>query len=880
MTGDSSAFAGTTTVEGTLRIGDGGTTGALGGTIVNDGALVFDRSDDLTHTGAVSGTGTLAKDGAGTLTITNDLTHSGGTAINTGALQIGNGGTTGSISGDIVNNGALIFNRSNAVAYGGNLSGSGTLTKEGAGTLTITGNLTHAGGTTIEDGTLQIGNGGSTGSITGDIVNNGALVFNRSNVYTYGGDMSGSGTLTQSGGGTLTVTGNLTHTGGTTIQNGLVNIGNGGTAGSISGDIVNNGYLQINRSDAYTLTGNVSGSGIFWKAGANTLTLTGHVANLINLSGTLRVGNGGTTGSISNNVANNGTLIFDRSDDLTYGGVIASAGSVIKEGAGTLTFTGNNTYSGATNVNAGVLAVDGSVSGAVYVNNGGALGGTGTVGATTVAAGGTLGAGNRIDALTVTGNLTLDANSVYEVEVDPTGTTSDLVHVTGTAYLAGSVVHIGENGTYKPFSSYTILTADGGLSGTFGPVTSNYAFLDPALEYGLNDVRLTLTRNDIAFASVAQSRNQRAVAGGLESLPLTNPLYMAVAGLTAEEAAQAFNALSGEVHGSTTSALFDVGSAARTLPLRHLRANLSAGMLPGAPIAQADSGASVPPSALPQSAAQPMWVEVLGNWQRLDDDGNAASVEHNTGGIFLGGDHAIGNGWRIGGAFGYADSRIKVDARRSKADVDSYSLAAYAGKGFEQGQGKLNVLLGATHTWHGIDSERDVSVGGLNQHLKADYDAKTLQFFTEIGYALPVGNGYTIEPFVGLAWSELRTDSFSESGGSAALSAKRARNDTVTSTLGLRASVEARWGARKARLHGTLGWRHAEGDVAPRTTFAFDGGQSFTVAGTSIARNAALVELRGDVALSRNATASLSYTGQYGEGNKEHTASVNLRWRF
>src|SRR5690606_14476377 len=120
----------------------------------------------------------------------------------------------------------------------------------------------------------------------------------------------------------------------------------------------------------------------------------------------------------------------------------------------------------------------------------------------------------------------------------------------GTAYLAGSVVHIGENGTYKPFSSYTILTADGGLSGTFGPVTSNYAFLDPALEYGLNDVRLTLTRNDIAFASVAQTRNQGATAGGVESLPATHPLYVAIAAMSAADAAAAFDALSGEVHGS------------------------------------------------------------------------------------------------------------------------------------------------------------------------------------------------------------------------------------------------------------------------------------------------------------------------------------------
>ena len=69
-----------------------------------------------------------------------------------------------------------MFNRSDALTYGGVISGTGSLTKSGTGTLTLTGDNTYTGGTTISAGTLQIGNGGTTGSVAGNIVDNAALV--------------------------------------------------------------------------------------------------------------------------------------------------------------------------------------------------------------------------------------------------------------------------------------------------------------------------------------------------------------------------------------------------------------------------------------------------------------------------------------------------------------------------------------------------------------------------------------------------------------------------------------------------------------------------------------------------------------------------------
>ena len=184
----------------------------------------------------------------------------------------------------------------------------------------------------------------------------------------------------------------------------------------------------------------------------------------------------------------------------------------------------------------------------------------------------------------------------------------------------------------------------------------------------------------------------------------------------------------------------------------------------------------------------PVWAEVVGNWQTRDSDDNAARATQRNGGLIAGMDHAVGNGWRVGGALGYTDSTLRVDDRNSKSQVSSYNATLYGGKAFAVGAGKLNLLVGAAYSWHSIDSQRRIEAAGLNQSLKADYRAGTSQVFTELGYATPVGNA-TLEPFAGVAWSDLRTRSFSESGGSAKLSGGAQGDDQTTTTVGLRAQT-------------------------------------------------------------------------------------------
>ena len=211
------------------------------------------------------------------------------------------------------------------------LKGNASLNKMDHGTLVLTGDNSYSGGTTISEGTLQLGDGGATGSVQGDIHNNATLAVNRSGDYTLSGKISGSGALVQNGTGTLILTADNTYTGGTTINTGTLQLGDGGTSGSIKGNVTNDGVLAVNYSDKIVLNGAIGGKGA------------------------LQIGNGGTTGSIAGDVTNNGTLSFNRSDQLIFSKVISGTGSVTQDGTGTTLMTGANTYTGATRINAGTL---------------------------------------------------------------------------------------------------------------------------------------------------------------------------------------------------------------------------------------------------------------------------------------------------------------------------------------------------------------------------------------------------------------------------------------------------------------------------------------------------------------------------------------------
>src|SRR4029077_13632513 len=102
-----------------------------------------------TFGGVISGTGSVQQNGTGTTVLVRDNSYAEGTTINAGTLQLGNGGTAGSITGNVSDNGVLAFDRSDSVTFAGAISGAGRVTQIGTGTTILTGTNTYTGGTTV-----------------------------------------------------------------------------------------------------------------------------------------------------------------------------------------------------------------------------------------------------------------------------------------------------------------------------------------------------------------------------------------------------------------------------------------------------------------------------------------------------------------------------------------------------------------------------------------------------------------------------------------------------------------------------------------------------------------------------------------------------------
>ncbi|MDM0116921.1 autotransporter outer membrane beta-barrel domain-containing protein [Variovorax sp. J22R133] len=470
--------------------------------------ILFDSSASssvINNSGVISGvTGVLVGNSGNSIFTAGTIGGSGGVAVSiTGSSNTLTLGTGSVLNGDVSSTGAnnvlqmqgtgsedsTITGLNSLVMAGTAWTLSGAVTTTGTtaaatsiqrGTLTMTGALTNrgaGGGTTIASGAaLKIGNGGTTGSVVGNVIDDGTLAFNRSNTLDFSGVISGSGAVSQNGTGTTVLTGTNTYTGGTTISAGILQLGNGGTSGSIVGNVTNNAALTFNRADALTFGGVVSGTGSLTQAGTGTLTLTGanSYAGITTISaGTVQIGAGGTSGTITGNIVDNGALVYGRSDARTYGGVISGTGTVTQAGNGILTLSGSNTYTGLTSVNAGVLAVNGTVAGSAQINTGATLRGTGTVaGQVNVADGGHLSPGNSPGTFNV-GTLVLNPASQIDYELGLPGqvgaTQNDLTNVAVNLTLDGTLnlANLGgmSPGTYRVFNYSGTLT-DNGLAVT------------------------------------------------------------------------------------------------------------------------------------------------------------------------------------------------------------------------------------------------------------------------------------------------------------------------------------------------------------------------------------------------------------------------------
>ncbi|HCE8279668.1 TPA: autotransporter domain-containing protein [Pseudomonas aeruginosa] len=542
-------------------------------------------------------------------------------------------------------------------------------------------------------------------------------------------------------------------------------------------------------------------------------------------------------------------------------------GSLVKAGAGSLVLSGDSTYRGPTLVDGGLLSVDGSLLSAVEVNAGGTLGGSGRIGGLLARSGGTVAAGNSIGTLEVAGDLRFESGSTYAVELSESA--SDRIVASGKASIAGGNVTLAMENSPDLLSQsqveslvgrrYDILDAAGGIDGRFDAVLPNYLFLGGTLDYAANAIRLDIGRNGTTLASVAQTPNQAAVAGAVETLGAGNPVYESL--LLSENAAtaqRAFQQLSGEIYPALAGLLLNDS--------RYLRDSV------GERLRQASDGEA-------GGEAPEGWFKALGSWGKSADGSHGSEgYRHSVGGFLLGVDSQVASDTRLGLVAGYSNSSLNMDSSlQSSASIDSYHLGAYLGRQLQQ----WRLSLGAAHTWHRAEVKRDLQYGAVARKQKAKLDAQSSQLFAEAAYALG-WRSLELEPFAGLAYVHVASDDFRERGSAAALEGGDDNLDAAFTTLGLHAKRHFELDAgRRLALSGTLGWRHNLSDTTPQRHLAFaSGSQPFSVESVALSRDAALLGVDASLAVNREVSVRLGYNGLLGSREKDHGVGLAVDWRF
>jgi|GEM_PF-440358 len=916
----------------------GGVTTLNGGTITVGGdPNVNPPGETANGLVAVGGDGGAIADG--TINATGITLVTKGTD-SVGALagaQVGTSYTSGTIN---LNNSSITVQGANSVAaevdYGSTLNASnGTklVSQQGDG-IVMTGNSTvNLTGTTVEaagaslvsnlDGAGQeqnitIGSGSTLtkndgrllqvnrtddgmdgvvnltladGSIShGDIVDLDGL--DSDGVRTDGGstDLGGKTNFTVGAGATWS--GVVRGINDTTVEDGASATNDAPT--TVTGNVATGTNTTVTYNDSATIGGGVStgsGSTAVFNGTTEIGSTSGSTDGSGNVNGTNSslTFNGATT--IHNTVSGTGSNLTFNGNTSIGNGISGSDGThFVFSKTGTTVITGNVTLDSGSTTHGGTVDNLITVTGNANVTNGATLGGDLNIQGALNLDGGTIGPGNSVGTITATSLSGAGLNGTYHAEVNSAGK-SDLIHITtGLVDLSSTKLEVAQengNGGYVLNHDYTILQADGGLvastafqsAGLDSSLAGSLVKLDPIMyDDGTGTVKISLSLDNTKASAFDGTSNQNATLGGVMSVAGKNTA--ADAALSSTDTTGSLDQLSGESHASTQSVLLASGGLVQNTLFDRLRGNLGAGMLPGEPVAQASG--PLPASAMPRSAALPLWFQVVGNWSTLGGTSNTAPVSTSTGGVFLGGDTPVGDGWRVGGAFGYTNSNIDVDDRSSGANVNSYTAALYGGKSAPMGNGRLKFMAGVGVTRNNVDSRRTVTLGG-SQTLKAFYHADSAQVFSELGYAMPLGADMEIEPYAGVAFQSLHTQGFDESGGDAALSVNGETDNVTTTTLGLRGKKRFDLGAaRQAVLSAGLGWRHAMGDITPTSQMAFvtGGGTSFNVEGAPVAQDAAVVDVSGEMVVGRDAAVGLRYNGQFGSGSHDNSGTLYLKVRF
>jgi len=859
------------------------------------------------HDASTAGNGNFAiigSSGAGLGTLTFFDTSTAGNATIANNPGIGSGGST-------------IF---------GILGGTDT---SNAGTAHITnnnlGSTSFLANTSAANATITNNNGGNTNFQDQSTAGSATIINNNGGTTTFGVPIvgidtatAGSANITNNSGGSTEFLAATTAGNATILNNsgGFLQFGDsgGGTGTATAGNstITNNGTTSFNASTtagSSTITTNSGGNVFFFD------TSTGGSARFItNAGGSFDMSGLSSAGMTAGSIEGAGSYVLGAKNlaagnnnlSTIVSGVISGiGGSLTKVGAGTLTLSGINTYTGATTVNAGTLIVDGSIaaSSLTTVNTGATLAGIGTVGSTAIA-GGTLApgsaAGSAFGPLAVQGNLSFTAASTYMIQVSPAN--AGRTNVSGTATLGGATV----NAVFLPGSyvnrQYTIVNATGSVSGTFNPaVTSNMANIQSTLSYDAHDAFLNIELKFVPPPGVTLSVNQQNVANAVTNFfNSTGSIPAAFAGLNAA----GLTIASGELGTGVIQSSIKADDLFLNLLLDPSVAGRAGGFASGGGASQfaADDEASAytakrkaSPSErdayamatkAPLLSAQPVnrwsvWGAAYGGSESIG--GNAVVGSQDTTarvwGVVAGADYKVSPDTLLGFAVAGGGTGFTLANALGRGSSDLFQAGAFGRHNF----GPAYISAALAYGWHDVTTNRTVALAGIDQ-LQARFKAETFSARFEGGYrfATPM---IGITPYAAAQVISFNLPAYAEQsllGSSLFALNYAAQTTTATRTeLGLRSDKSFAMQDAVLTLRGRAAWAHDyKPDRAVTAIFQALPGASFVVNGARGDPDAALVSAGAEMKWLSGFSLAATFEGEFSGNTASYSGKGVARYTW
>jgi uncharacterized protein with beta-barrel porin domain len=897
---------------------------ATGGTGGNGGVAQNGASDPVNggnggaggtvNNGGVSGGGGAG--GTGGHTGTQGTVGTAGTALGDGGGGGGGSGTTNSTFYTPNNNGGA----GNAGGGGGRAGGDGVTNNQGSqGPGADGGSGGNGGGG--QGGAIYVATGGtltilnspiSGAAVTGGSGGSAGVGQGPSNV------IGSPGTAGAGVGAGIFLNGVLANVGvsGGTVTYANTISGTGFTAGGVNTALNKTGTGTLTLSAINDFTGNVNIS-----AGTVSIATT---ANLGNVANDVIILDGGTlavtaTTTLANGrafkIAGSSTIDIASATTTTLQGVISdgvSSGTLVKSGVGTLLLSATNTYTGATNVNAGTLragsaAAFGSSSaftvaaGATLDLNGfsktfGSLSGAGTVSGANSTITGTFtpGSGTAGSSMAIVGNLAFQSGALYLVQLNPT--TSSFAAVTGTATLTGANVSaIFAAGSYIQ-KQYTVLTATGGVSGTFGSVTGAPDNFHSTLSYDANDAYLNLALNFAVPGGL--NGNQLAVANALTNFFNTTGGIPAIYSTLSPAA---LSQASGETATGTQQTTFDAMNMFMGVMTDPFVAGRSDGASAGGnATGYADEDALAyaakrrPNDALaaiytkaPRAAGfdqrWSVWAAGFGGSQTTD---GSAAVGSNTAtsrifGTAVGADYRFSPFTIAGFALAGGGTNFSV-ANGGTGRSDLFQAGAFV----RHTVGPAYISGALAYGWQDVTTNRTVSIAGIDQ-LQARFNANTYAGRVEAGYRFvtPVMGGIGITPYAAGQFTTFDLPAYAEqalAGTNTFALAYGTKSVTDTrSELGIRTDKSYAVQNGVLTLRGRLAWAHDyDPDRSIGATFQALPGASFVVNGAAQASDSALTTASVEMKWMNGWSAAATFEGEFSEVTRSYAGKGLVRYAW